>query len=549
MIFRSEETAPVPGQNVLSWLFDKVEYPEDRQLYIDGSDNSVKEATMTLGMLRDNVTRVASGLRKAGLKDNDTVCLYAYNRVWYPVMILATICAGGRVTGVNPACSLPELVHQVSHSETRMIIAEPQLVSMALKAADECPLLDPKHVYSFERSVGGQKSVNDLIDRTNHYQWRKLTPEESKTTTALLMYSSGTTGKPKGVEITHFNIIANLTQSLLWRKMYVESLLKEGKPIPPPSKTLSHLPMFHTYGMTVSTFMVIKLGVTTIVLPRFQLENLLKNIQKYRVTALNTVPPVVVAITKSPLSRKYDLSSLELVTCGAAPLDKDTENALRELLKNNVEFMTRQGWGMTELTCTGSSWAMHHNYAAGSSGHIMPNMEARIVSEEGKDLAANEVGELLIRGPNVMKGYFKDPESTRNTIIDGWLHTGDIAKIDSEGRLFIVDRKKELIKVSGFQVAPAELEGVLLEHPNVRECCVVGVKTRDGNELPRAYVVAAHEPIDVKDVESFVNGKVSSYKKLKGGIVAVKEIPKTPSGKLLRRKLRDQANSEVQSRL
>lgn len=274
--------------------------------------------------------------------------------------------------------------------------------------------------------------------------------------------------------------------------------------------------------------------------------NVYRCIEKYRVTSIAAVPPIIVAFAKHPAVDKTDLSSVRSIGCGAAPLSAETAIAA-EAKFDNVKIL--QGYGLSEVTCAVIAQRenkLNVNPRRGSVGQIAPNCQAKLVDADGNELGRNQPGELWVRGPNVMKGYYNKPEATADTITpDGWLRTGDVAYVDDEGLWYIVDRKKELIKTSGYQVAPAELEAVLLEHPDVADVGVIGIKWAD-NERPRAYIVRnAGSKVTSEDINKYMSKVVSSYKQLSGGIVWVDEIPKNPSGKILRKLLRERAAKEV----
>jgi acyl-CoA synthetase (AMP-forming)/AMP-acid ligase II len=287
--------------------------------------------------------------------------------------------------------------------------------------------------------------------------------------------------------------------------------------------------------MTVIMNMGVHAGVTTVTMPRFDLEQFLTNIQEHKVTRAYVVPPIALALAKHPLVDKFDLSSLRLVLSGAAPLGAELEQACQERLGCQVV----QGYGMTE-TSPVSHTAPQGKHKPGTIGPVLPNMECRIVDPEtGQDADEGERGELWMRGPNIMKGYLNNEEATRETIVeDGWLRTGDVAIVDDDGYFSIVDRVKELIKYKGFQVAPAELEALLVEHPGVADAAVIPLPDEEAGEIPKAFVVLANDETTTEEIQQFVADRVSTYKQIRA-IEVVDEIPKSASGKILRRVLRD----------
>jgi 4-coumarate--CoA ligase len=325
--------------------------------------------------------------------------------------------------------------------------------------------------------------------------------------------------------LTHRNLVANLVQ------------IESGLAVDEDEVALAVLPFFHIYGMQVLMNGLLAQGVTIVTLPRFDLEQALGIIQERRVTRFFAVPPIVLALAKHPLVDNYDLSSLRQVFSGAAPLS--AELALEAGARINCEVV--QGYGMTELSPVSHLTPQGH-FKAGTSGVTVPNAECRIVDPvTGEDQPVGGEGELWVRGPMVMKGYLNNPEATAATIdADGWLHTGDVGFIDPDGHLTVVDRVKELIKVKGFQVAPAELEALLLTHPAGADAAVIGIPDDEAGELPRAFIVLKPgQEIEAADITDFTRQHVATYKVVHD-VVFTDAIPKSPSGKILRRMLRDQ---------
>jgi len=346
-----------------------------------------------------------------------------------------------------------------------------------------------------------------------------------------LPYSSGTTGLPKGVMLTHRNLVANICQTGAHHRITVDD------------RIVAVLPFFHIYGLVVIMLGTLSNGAALVTMPRFELAEFLRVLQDHRITRAYVVPPIVLALAKHPLVDDYDLSSLAYMNSGAAPLSAELETACGE----RVGCRIVQGYGMTETSPV--THVCPDDLAGrmpGTVGPPVPNTEWRIVDiESGDDVPDGERGELCIRGPQVMKGYLNRPEDTAATIDpDGWLHTGDIALIDERGALRIVDRMKELIKYKGFQVAPAELEALLLTHPAIADAAVIGVPDEDAGELPKAFVVASG-PLSAEEVSAFVAERVAPHKKLRA-VELVEEIPKSPSGKILRRVLIERERAAAQ---
>jgi acyl-CoA synthetase (AMP-forming)/AMP-acid ligase II len=342
--------------------------------------------------------------------------------------------------------------------------------------------------------------------------------------TAVLPYSSGTSGRPKGVILTHRNLVANLEQMRPhWRPE-------------PGTRLVVVLPLFHIYGMTCMMNQGIHRRLTVVLLPRFDVVEFLATVARYRPQRLQLVPPILLALAKHPAVDSYDLSSVELVLSGAAPLGAELARAVEARLGCRVI----QGYGLTETSPTTHFAPDGVEVDVATVGPLMPNMEAMVVDPAtGSELPPDEVGELWLRGPNVMSGYLHAPEATAATLDgDGWLHTGDLARVDAHGMFTIADRLKELIKYKGYQVPPAELEALLVSHERIADAAVIGVLDADGEEVPKAFVVPRPgADLDADEVTAFVAERVAPYKKVRV-VEFVDAIPKSASGKILRRELR-----------
>ena len=347
-------------------------------------------------------------------------------------------------------------------------------------------------------------------------------PVDPQRSVVAMPYSSGTTGLPKGVLLTHRNLVANVLQ------------VQASVGLRPGSATVAFLPYFHIYGMTVLMNLYLAVGGVQATLPRFDMEAVLRLIEEHRATQLFVAPPVVLGLAKHPMVERFDLSSLEFVLSGAAPLGAELAEACAARLGCPVV----QGYGMTELSPV-SHFALAGRNRPGSSGEAVAMTECRLVDPAtGEDCAAGEAGELWVRGPQVMLGYHRNPAAAAAMTADGWLRTGDLAEIDGDGFMTVVDRVKELIKVCAFQVAPAELEGLLVSHPEVADVAVIGMPDAEKGETPKAFVVpTAGGAPDLAELQRFLAGRVASYKMIQA-VELVDAIPRSPSGKILRRVLR-----------
>lgn len=362
----------------------------------------------------------------------------------------------------------------------------------------------------------------------------------SRQTVAGLFFSSGTTGLPKLTKLSHYNLVAQHT------------LAFEHFPRPYTLKRLVALPMFHAATAPSTHVSPLRSGHPQVVMRRYDPETFLEMCAKHQITDLTLVPPQVLSLLAHPMpgtKKKILLESVRLAYGGAAPLDAVTQSHFQALMPSGSPFT--QVMGMTETSCFASLLPYPENDDTGSVGRFLPNLDVKLLDDSGAELQDySQPGELAIRGPSITEGYVGVPRE-RDFDAEGYMLTGDILYQDSESGLwYIVDRKKEMIKVRGFQVAPKELEGVLLEHGAIADAAIIGVRSNDGSEEPRAYVVKRNGmKLDVTDVKSWIEGKLARYKWLTGGVDFVATIPKSPSGKILKRVLRDAFDNQRASRL
>lgn len=486
----------------------------DHPALIDGRTGQ----TLTYAQLAHMVDRLAAGLAGAGLRPGDVLALFSPNTLLYPVVFHAALAAGATVTTVNALATEKDLTTQLSDSGAKLLVTVSPFLERATAAAaqvQEILVCD---------SAEGYRSVQELMATTEPAPAVALDPA---TALAVLPYSSGTTGVAKGVMLTHRNLVANIAQT--------QELVKYD----PADRVLAVLPFFHIYGLTVLMNMALSKGATLVVLPRFDLVEFLTAMADQKVSRAFVAPPIVLALAKHPLVDQYDLSALRVVFSGAAPLDGD----LAQACAARLGCLVQQGYGMTELSPV--SHAQAHGdtrVKPGTVGPLIPNTLARVVDvATGDDLGVGEPGELWIKGPQVMQGYLGRREDTDATVdADGWLHTGDVGLVDADGDWFIVDRVKELIKYKGYQVPPAELEAVLLGHPQIADAAVVAGHDADGEEIPHAFVAAAAGvELTAQDVKDYVAERVAPYKRVRA-VTFVDAIPKSASGKILRKDLRAQ---------
>ncbi|KAJ4162685.1 hypothetical protein NW754_014104 [Fusarium falciforme] len=512
------------------------EFPDNQPILIDGDTNR----SYTFAQIRDLSAAFGRGLRHTfDWQKGDVLAFFAPNHIDTAVVNLGVLWAGGVASPANPTYTAEELASQLVDARAQALVTHKAFLQTACKAA-ELASLKPERIILLgdgKDDAGRFRHWTEVTDKGAWFKPKKPTIDPQKDL-AYLSYSSGTMGLPKGVMLTHYNMVANACQ---FDKFDLRLLNWEL------DAQLGVLPFFHIYGLGVVLNVSLLSGAKCVVMAKFDLAQACQLIQDHRLTFVYVPPPIILALGKHPLVSQYDLSSLRFVNSAAAPLSRDLVDAVWDRLG----VMVKQGYGLTE-TSPAVSVQMFDEWRRylGSVGRLVPNMQAKIVDPEGKELPPNESGELLLKGPNVFQGYWSRPELNKETFTeDGWFKTGDVVYIDTSGNLFITDRIKELIKYKGFQVAPAELEAKLIGRKDIADVCVIGVWNEDEQtEAPRAYVVPS-AGVDgseelAADIIEWLGSRVGPSKRLRGGVRFVKEIPKSPSGKILRRILRDQMNKE-----
>ena len=491
-------------QSITERVFEGLEGRPDDVVLIDGPTGR----SLTAADFMDRVKRLAGGLTAAGLGQGKVVALMAPNMPDYCVIFHAVAWAGGTITTLNPTYTATEIRHQLADSRADVLITIPDFLATAQAGAGDLDVI-----------AIGTDAYTALLGDPLPAQ----VPVDIVAQTVVLPYSSGTTGLPKGVMLSHRNLVVNVDQII------AAADFRAGE------VAAGFLPFFHIYGMTVLMNVHLAGGGAVVTMPRFDLPLFLQISQDHKARRMWIVPPVALALAKHPLVDQYDLSSIEQVFSGAAPMGAELSNAVGKRL----ECISLQGYGMTELSPV-SHVTPATAAVAGASGQALPNTSCRIVDiDTGADLPAGQDGELWIKGPQVMLGYLNNPTATAATITeDGWLRTGDIARIDENGYMFIVDRLKELIKYKGFQVAPAELEAALVALDGITDAAVIGLPDPEAGELPIAFIVAGDGAPDTDAIMAHLGRTLAHYKQLHQ-IHIVPEIPKSASGKILRRVLRD----------
>ena len=500
-------TSPLPDVSlrdvtITEALFEGLQSAPDRVVLIDGPSG----AEWTGAELMRQIRALAGGLTARGFGAGHRVALMAPNCPEFAVVFHGVAWAGGTLTTLNPTYTAAEVRHQLTDSGAEVLFTIPAFEAVAREgmAGTQCT-----HLVLMGDWQGAELPAQVPVDLDDHI--------------VVLPYSSGTTGLPKGVMLSHRNLVVNVDQGL--------AVIR----IEPDETMVAFLPFFHIYGMNVMMNTHLVAGARLICMPRFDLPVFLGFVQDHKVRMVMAVPPVANALAKHPLVDQYDISSLQVFVSAAAPLGAELSNACAA----RIGALTMQGYGMTELSPI-SHFSNEARAKPGAVGVTVPNTVCKIVDADGRALGVDQEGELWIKGPQVMKGYLNNPASTAWAMTDGWLRTGDIACFDADGQLYIRDRLKELIKVKGFQVAPAEVEAVLQTYPGVLDAAVIGVPDDEAGEVPMAFVVVA-DGVDVAGIAAFLREQLSAYKQPKV-IEIIDAIPKSASGKILRRLLKDRVN-------
>ncbi|CAI0393973.1 unnamed protein product [Linum tenue] len=501
-----------------SYCFENIALFADKPCLIDASTG----ATHTYADVDLTARRVAAGLHnELGIHQGDVIMLLLQNSPEFVYAFLAASHLGAVVTTANPFYTPVEIAKQIAASKAKLVITHSNFAEK-IKSEVRIVTIDDALFFKFSDLVK-EGEIEPILPAV------KINPDD----VVALPYSSGTTGLPKGVMLTHRGLVTSVAQQVDGENpnLYFHR----------DDVILCVLPLFHIYSLNSIMLCGLRVGAAILIMPKFEIGALVELVQRYRVTIAPFVPPIVLAIAKWPEIDRYDLSSIRMVMSGAAPMGKELEDDVRAKLPNAT---LGQGYGMTEA---GPVLSMCLAFAkepfeikSGACGTVVRNAEMKIVDPDtGASLPRNQSGEICIRGSQIMKGYLNDPEATENTIDkEGWLHTGDIGYIDDDSELFIVDRLKELIKYKGFQVAPAELEAMLLAHPNISDAAVVPMKDESAGEVPVAFVVRSNgSKISEDEIRQYISKQVIFYKRI-SRVFFTDSIPKAPSGKILRKDLR-----------
>jgi len=523
MIFKSPyPDIDIPDVDVVSFILEQAAQFAAQPALIDGSNGRI----FTYEQLVGAVDRTAAGLAARGFGKGDVFAIHCLNSPEYAIAFLAVAKLGGVATLISPLFNHTELTVQLKDSGASLLLTNSQFAETALAAARAAGV---REVFGLGETDGadGLTSFSTLLDYQGKAAPVEINPRQD---VAALPYSSGTTGRPKGVMLTHYNLVAML------RQLETADIMRSK------DRMICFVPCYHLYGIHCVINLALRSGATVVTLPQFDLAEFLCALQDHEINILPVVPPIVLMLAQSPLVDRFDLSKLQTMHCGAAPLSVDIANSACQRLGVSISY----GYGMTEL-----SPLSHLTYRQAtaekpeSTGYCLPNTWCKIIDVESKqELEPGAEGEVCVRGPQVMKGYLNQPEATAELIdSEGWLHTGDIGYADEDGALFIVDRLKELIKYKGRQVAPAELEAILLLHPAVADAAVIPSPDEFAGEVPIAFVVLKQNASSAEIID-FVSERVAPYKKIRR-IEFVDQIPKSPTGKILRRVLAQRVRVDV----
>eukprot|EP01103_Thecamoeba_quadrilineata_P001616 TRINITY_DN11462_c0_g1_i1.p1 TRINITY_DN11462_c0_g1~~TRINITY_DN11462_c0_g1_i1.p1 ORF type:complete len:550 (+),score=118.32 TRINITY_DN11462_c0_g1_i1:18-1667(+) len=538
-------SVPLPEASLPEYLFSSHTFESNRnkKAFIEATTGR----SLTFEDLLRNINSVSKELQKRGLNSGDIACLFLPNVIEFGEITHSILQIGAYLTTANPIYTSRELEHQLHDCEPKMVFTTEALLPKLQEALSHYQKIThvfvissnnkPKTSSNPHYEIVPYTSLYNSLDNSSppRYEGKKISP----TATAALLYSSGTTGLPKGAVLSHRNLLSNLLQ--------LRATIQDPSEL---QVFILVLPLFHCYGFQVILNFSVSVAATVVFLPSFSPKEFLAAIEKYQVTTAHVVPPVILVLSKIAESEpefvsRTNLSSLRVMISGAAPLSPEVENSF--VSKYGVRL--KQAYGMTE-----ASPVTHANptgaIRTGSIGTVFPNMTAKIVDENEKIVSQPFLtGELRFKGPNIFNGYWGRTDNHQLFDEEGYFKSGDVAYFDRDGYFFLVDRVKELIKSKGFQVAPAELEGVLLSHDEIADAAVIGIEDEVWGEVPRAYVVLKNgAKITSEEIKDFVASQVAPYKLLRGGVIFVEAVPKSASGKILRRLLRDQARQEIKTK-
>ncbi|CAG8953707.1 hypothetical protein HYFRA_00006596 [Hymenoscyphus fraxineus] len=548
-------SANIPQVDLLTLLFDSEHTAckdENKVLHVDTANPSNQ---ITKSDLRNLTKRIAHGLRSfyeigANGRNRDVVTTISYGQLLSPAVYFGIVAAGGISAAASPSSTAVELIRQLKETQSKLIVCGKEHELVACKAAKECGIAMERVLVAESTPILSLKSVKGKREAISSQclEWHRITDlRELKESLITILWSSGTTGLPKGVMLSHHNLVAETYITVLSARDWAIKAIAEDAFKAVEYRALAHLPLSHIAGLFGCMITPFYNNGTVFWMPQYNWKHFIQNMKRFKITMLFTMPTVYLRISKSPEATGI-FQSLVSAAAGGSPMDGMLQAATNPKLGNGRDVFVGQTWGLSESTggCTGPLIGIPD--VTGCIGSPLPSVEIRIVDDDFKDVEPGQHGELLIRSPTVMRGYLNDIESTERTMHDDWLCTGDIGVFKDE-KMYIVDRKKELLKFKGLQIAPAELENLLVSHPRVEEAAVIGVPSPDdpSSDLPRAYVVANTAEVSEQELMEFVKQKAASYKQLRGGLVFTTAIPKNGMGKYLRKDLRERAMKEMRA--
>jgi len=528
------KTIDIPNKTLVDFLEESVKkYPNNVITNFMGFH-------LTYTQLQDIAYRTAKKLNELGLQKGETVALQFTNNPAYISYYYGVLKAGGVVTNLSPLFKSLEVKRQLNDSDAKIYIGWEGfngIVEPIIKDTDVRhkfysnlgPYLTPDPMAPPEYPMGGEPTFEDLIRETSPDPPEVNIKSED---IAMLQYTGGTTGFPKGAMLTHMNIVANVYQIKTWL-----AGIREGE-----ENFLAVLPFYHIYMCFVMNAVVHMGNTLTCVFNPRETHEVIEAIESTKVTIFPGIAPLFNNINNFEGIEKHDLSSIKFCFSGAAPLPDDVRKRFEELSGAKV----REVYGLTEMSPAVTANTFGDNFKSGTAGMPLPNTDVKIVSADGKVLGLNEVGELWVRGPQMMKGYYKRAKETADSIINGWLRTGDMALMDDDGRIVIKERLKDMIKYKGHSVYPTEVEDLLFYNEAIEDCAVVGVIDEDGNENIKAFIVLKDKFKEKVREEAIIewSKKNMGFEKYPRFVEFIEEIPKTIVGKILHRELRERKNEE-----
>ncbi|UOY88452.1 fatty acid--CoA ligase family protein [Bacillus glycinifermentans] len=507
--------------NLVSKLEETAKAKPDRIAYIFG------EQTETYGGLQQKIDCFAGGLRELGVEKGDHVALLLGNTPHFVISFFGTLKAGAVAIPINPAYTPSEIGYMLTNGDAKVIVADGRLLPLYEKMHESLPMVG--HVVFCE--TGGPlyepedphvkvklKSFATVMKPVAAQSF----PELKEDDTAAILYTSGTTGQPKGAMLTHQNLFSNANDTAGYLTMNEADLV------------VAALPMFHVFCLTVCMNAPLMNGAAILIIPKFSPAKVFELVKKHKATIFAGVPTMYNYLYQHEAADEHGFGSIRLCISGGAAMPV----ALLKKFEETFNVLVLEGYGLSEASPVTCFNPFSTGRKPGSIGTDILNVKNKVVNELGEELPAGQVGELIVKGPNVMKGYYKMPEETAHTIRDGWLYTGDLAKRDEDGYFYIVDRKKDMIIVGGYNVYPREVEEVLYRHPEVAEAVVIGVPDPNTGEAVQCYVVPKTKTLTEEDILSHCTQHLAKYKR-PSSIIFLEEIPKNSTGKILRRALKD----------